>query len=65
MATGKVHFGNLTEMTNADYQIGLANKLMGKYASYFRRYESIPASRVALKYSKNVEGLQAGEIYDV
>tara|TARA_R110000868_G_scaffold285457_2_gene545925 strand:+ start:394 stop:990 length:597 start_codon:yes stop_codon:yes gene_type:complete len=136
MATGKVHFGKLTEMMDADYQVGLANKLMGqvnvvltglkhineqgsftltsgilnrdpiplgssaamvngaidgfvkaaaiempkgirinsisptvvtesmgKYASYFRGYESIPASRVALKYSKSVEGLQTGEIY--
>lgn len=136
MATGKVHFGNLTEMTDADYQIGLANKLMGqvnvvlaglqyinehgsftltsgilnrdpiplgssaamvngaidgfvtaaaiempkgirinsisptvvtesmgKYSSYFRGYESVSASRVALKYSKSVEGLQTGQVY--
>jgi len=30
LATGKVHFGTLTEMGENDYEIGLANKLMGQ-----------------------------------
>lgn len=38
---------------------------MPKYAPYFRGFEPIPASRVALAYSKSVEGLQTGQIYRV
>lgn len=30
VCTGSVHFGNLTEMTEAQYEIGLKNKLMGQ-----------------------------------
>jgi NAD(P)-dependent dehydrogenase (short-subunit alcohol dehydrogenase family) len=33
------------------------------YAPYFRGYESVPAARVALAYSKSVEGKQNGKIY--
>lgn len=36
-----------------------------QYGSYFRGYESAPASRVALAYSKSVEGKQTGKIYRV
>lgn len=35
------------------------------YAPYFRGYEAVPASRVALAYSKSVEGAQTGMIYNV
>jgi NAD(P)-dependent dehydrogenase (short-subunit alcohol dehydrogenase family) len=38
---------------------------MGKYAEYFRGFESVPAARVALAYSKSVEGAQTGQIYRV
>lgn len=38
---------------------------MDKFAPYFRGYESIPAARAALAYSKSVEGLQTGQIYEV
>lgn len=36
---------------------------MDKYAPYFRGFESIPAKRAALAYSKSVEGAQTGQIY--
>ncbi len=35
------------------------------YAPYFRGFEAVPASRVALAYSKSVEGAQNGVIYHV
>jgi len=38
---------------------------MDKYADYFRGFESVPAARVALAYSKSVEGAQTGQIYCV
>jgi NAD(P)-dependent dehydrogenase (short-subunit alcohol dehydrogenase family) len=38
---------------------------MKDYESYFRGFESVSASRVALAYSKSVEGLQTGQIYNV
>lgn len=38
---------------------------MPKYAPYFRGFESVPASRAALAYSKSVEGLQTGQVYRV
>lgn len=38
---------------------------MELYGPYFRGYESVPAKRVALAYSKSVEGLQTGQIYRV
>ncbi|BCA96587.1 short chain dehydrogenase [Legionella antarctica] len=34
-------------------------------ASYFRGFEAVPACRVALAYSKSVEGAQTGVIYHV
>jgi NAD(P)-dependent dehydrogenase (short-subunit alcohol dehydrogenase family) len=137
-ATGKVHFGDLSEMTEKEYHLGLNNKLMGQvnlvllgchyiqdsgsftltsgilshdpirfgssasmvngaldsfvqsaaiemprgirinvvsptvltesmdaYAGYFRGFEPVPAARVALAYSKSVEGLQTGQVYRV
>lgn len=38
---------------------------MENYGPYFRGFESVPASRVALAYSKSVEGAQTGVIYRV
>lgn len=38
---------------------------MDKYATYFRGYEPAPAARVALAYSKSVEGAQTGQIYKI
>lgn len=38
---------------------------MKEYAPYFRGFEPVPASLVALAYSKSVEGLQTGQIYPV
>ncbi len=38
---------------------------MDKLGSYFRGYESVPAERVALAYSKSVEGAQTGCVYVV
>lgn len=35
------------------------------YGQYFRGFESVPASRVALAYSKSVEGAHTGKIYCV
>lgn len=38
---------------------------MEAYAPYFRGYEPISAARAAVAYSKSVEGLQTGKIYQV
>jgi NAD(P)-dependent dehydrogenase (short-subunit alcohol dehydrogenase family) len=38
---------------------------MDKLAEYFYGFESVPASRVALAYSKSVEGAQTGQVYQV
>ncbi|KTD71453.1 MULTISPECIES: short chain dehydrogenase [Legionella] len=38
---------------------------MNRYAPFFRGFESVPASRVALAYSKSVEGAQTGMVYSV
>lgn len=38
---------------------------MDSYAEYFRGYESVPAARVALAYSKSVEGAQTGQVYKI
>lgn len=38
---------------------------MPKYAAYFRGIEPAPAARVALAYSRSVEGAQTGRIYKV
>lgn len=37
---------------------------MEKYAPFFRGFEPAPASRVALAYSKSVEGAQTGQVYE-
>jgi NAD(P)-dependent dehydrogenase (short-subunit alcohol dehydrogenase family) len=137
-ATGQVHFGDLAEMTDKEYRVGINSKLMGQvnlvligceyisdsgsftltsgvlshdpirfgssasmvngaldsfvksaaiemprgirinvvsptiliesmkdYAGYFRGFEPVSAARVALAYSKSVEGLQTGQAYRV
>lgn len=38
---------------------------LDKYEPYFYGFESVPANRVALAYSKSVEGAQTGQIYQV
>jgi len=38
---------------------------MPSYETYFRGFEPVAASRVALAYSKSVEGQQTGQIYQV
>lgn len=38
---------------------------MESYADYFHGFEPVPAERVALAYSKSVEGAQTGQIYKV
>lgn len=38
---------------------------MEAYGPYFRGYEPVTAARAALAYSKSVEGLQTGQIYNV
>ena len=38
---------------------------MDDYRPYFRGFAPVPASRVALAYSKSVEGAQTGQIYRV
>lgn len=38
---------------------------LDKYGSYFRGFDPVPANKVALSYSKSVEGLQTGQTYKV
>ncbi|MBA2656387.1 MAG: short chain dehydrogenase [Tatlockia sp.] len=38
---------------------------MDNYGSYFRGYKSVSVSEVALAYSKSVEGLQTGKVFEV
>ncbi|AOY01186.1 short chain dehydrogenase [Jeongeupia sp. USM3] len=42
----------------------LVESLAG-YGPYFRGFEAVPAARVALAYSKSVEGAQTGQVYAV
>lgn len=35
------------------------------YGPYFRGFDAVPARRVALAYSKSVEGAQTGQVYSV
>ncbi len=136
--TGKLHFGEFTQMTAENYQVGLNSKLMGQvnlvllglpyindkgsftltsgilshepirfgssasmvnaaldgfvkgaaiemprqvrinvisptlleesvpqYGDFFHGYEPVSAAKVALAFSKSVEGLQTGQVYNV
>lgn len=38
---------------------------LDQYGDYFHGFEAVPANRVALAYSKSVEGAQTGQIYKV
>lgn len=38
---------------------------MAVYGPYFRGFEAVPAARVALAYSRSVEGAQTGKTYEV
>lgn len=38
---------------------------MDLFGDYFRGFEPVPAARVALAYSKSVEGAQTGQVYKV
>lgn len=38
---------------------------LGAYAAAFRGFEAVPAARVALAYSRSVEGAQTGQVYRV
>jgi NAD(P)-dependent dehydrogenase (short-subunit alcohol dehydrogenase family) len=38
---------------------------MGAFGPYFRGTEAVPARRVALAYSKSIEGAQSGQVYRV
>lgn len=38
---------------------------MNVYAPFFRGFEPVPAAKVALAYSKSVEGHQTGQVYTV
>lgn len=38
---------------------------MPGYAPYFRGFQAVPAARVALAFSKSVEGAQTGQVYTV
>jgi NAD(P)-dependent dehydrogenase (short-subunit alcohol dehydrogenase family) len=38
---------------------------MGAFGPYFRGFEAVPAARVALAFSRSVEGAQTGQVYKV
>lgn len=38
---------------------------MAAYASYFRGFSSVPASKIALAFSKSIEGVQTGQNYRI
>ena len=44
---------------------GIVEESMEAIGSYFRGHEPVPVSRVALAYSKSVEGLLNGQIFSV
>lgn len=43
----------------------VVTEAMDAYGPYFRGFEPAPVARVAMAYSKSVEGLQTGQIYEV
>jgi NAD(P)-dependent dehydrogenase (short-subunit alcohol dehydrogenase family) len=44
---------------------GVVAESMDDYASVFRGFEPVPAARVALAYSRSVEGADTGKVYAV
>jgi|SRR5579885_567529 NAD(P)-dependent dehydrogenase (short-subunit alcohol dehydrogenase family) len=43
----------------------IVSESMSAYGDYFHGFEPAPAARVAIAYSKSVEGAQTGQIYQV
>jgi len=43
----------------------LLTESLESYGPFFRGFETVPASRVALAYSRSVEGAQTGQVYKV
>ena len=43
----------------------LLTESLESYGAFFRGFETVPASRVALAYSRSVEGAQTGQVYKV
>jgi NAD(P)-dependent dehydrogenase (short-subunit alcohol dehydrogenase family) len=43
----------------------LLDESIDSYGPYFRGFESVPVRRVALAYSKSIEGSQTGQVYHV
>jgi NAD(P)-dependent dehydrogenase (short-subunit alcohol dehydrogenase family) len=44
---------------------GVLVESMGAYGPFFRGHEPVPAARVALAYSKSVEGALSGRVFEV
>lgn len=44
---------------------GVVTESMPAFGPFFRGFESVPAARVALAYSRSVEGKQTGRVYRV
>lgn len=44
---------------------GVVLESMDTYGDYFRGHEPVPVARVALAYSKSVEGLLSGQVFRV
>ena len=44
---------------------GVLTESMEGYGPYFRGFESVPAARAALGFSRSVEGAQTGQVYRV
>jgi len=44
---------------------GVVAESMDDYATFFRGFEPVPAARVALAYSRSVEGADTGKVYAV
>jgi NAD(P)-dependent dehydrogenase (short-subunit alcohol dehydrogenase family) len=43
----------------------LVTESLPAYGPFFRGFETVPTARVALAYSRSVEGLQTGQVYKV
>jgi NAD(P)-dependent dehydrogenase (short-subunit alcohol dehydrogenase family) len=43
----------------------IVTESMPKFGAFFRGYEPVSAARVALAYSRSVEGLETGQVYKV
>jgi NAD(P)-dependent dehydrogenase (short-subunit alcohol dehydrogenase family) len=43
----------------------VVSEAMDRYGPYFRGYSPVPAAKVALAFSKSIEGAQTGQVYRV